>query len=161
MAAKLEIVNSFIQAMSDIFEKMVGMKVTPESPSIKVGNIAYGDFSAIIAMNDAKVSGSVAFSFPQPVIAAVAKSMFQDDKAVSDQELSDLVGELVNMATGFTKNVLQDLDYHFSMSTPELIYGPRHEIHHKVQSQVIMIPFSTDVGRFNIEVCFIGGLFKS
>ena len=159
--SKLDFINAFIESVSDTFDKMIGIQAKSKPPLKKVGNIAYGEYSAIISMcNDSSI-GSLAISFPTPVIKIVAKNLLREE-VDTEEELVDAVGELVNIIYGSSKKILEDssgIDY--EMTTPEMLHGSDHEILHAGDTDVIVIPFTTEIGDFHLEISFGTNLFKN
>ena len=97
----------------------------------------------------------LAISFSEVVILHIAQNMLGEKFTKIDDEIADLVGELTNMVTGGAKSLLEIKGYDFSMATPTVIRGKGQKISHAGDAgNVIVIPFSTDVGEFYVEICF-------
>ena len=71
-----------------------------------------------------------------------------------NEEVTDMVGEITNMVTGGAKNLLGEKGYEFDMATPIVVSGSNHTITHKCDGPKVLIPFTSDAGNANIEVCF-------
>jgi chemotaxis protein CheX len=80
--------------------------------------------------------------------------MLGDKLDTIDDTVTDMVGELTNMVTGGAKKLLSEKGYRFDMAIPVVISGKDHIVLHKSKSPIVMIPFTTEVGDFFVELCF-------
>jgi chemotaxis protein CheX len=152
---KAAFINPFLSAVIEILATMAQIEAKPGKPEAKKNSKNLGEFTAIIDMHGAKVSGSLAISFPKPVIVAIAKNMLGEPEE-NNSALKDMTGEIVNMMTGVAKNALGELDYEFDMATPALMHSTEeYEVNHTVKGTAIVLPFTTVAGEFYVEVCFI------
>ena len=83
---------------------------------------------------------------PEPDVWRGAKEINEDVK--------DAVGELTNMISGDSRRRLEEIGCHFIGAVPCVISGQGHEIKHISKGPILSIPFSTQGGTFNVEVCF-------
>ncbi|MDA8403788.1 MAG: chemotaxis protein CheX, partial [Desulfobacteraceae bacterium] len=70
-----------------------------------------------------------------------------------NHEVSDAVGELVNMISGQARRELEEIGRLFHAAIPTVISGRGHCVTHYTDGPKIAIPFTTDDGSFTIEVC--------
>ena len=134
---------------------MANLLPQTEEPSVKSGPFDSGDVTGIIELVSEQKSGSIAISFSKPVVREIAKRMLGLEEDVSDSELNDLVGEITNMMAGSAKAMLYDQGFEFDMAIPKVVEDSLNEISHKVQGPIIVLPFTTDSGKFYVELCFI------
>lgn len=151
---KAEIVNPFLSSVINVMSTMATLQPEAGKASLKEGSIARGDVSGIIGMSSDKIAGSMAISFPKPVILDVVKRMLGDELDEIDDTVTDLVGEITNMISGGAKNMLTEIGYDLGMATPVVVSGENHEIRHKANGKSIILPFQTEAGEFYVEVCF-------
>lgn len=147
-------INPFLESMTDVLVTMAQTPCEPGETTIKENSVSSGDISGIIGMSGEKVRGSFAISFSKSVILAVTERMLGEKVDSIDSTVVDLVGELTNIATGGAKSRLSKNGYEFDMATPVVVTGENHQIDHVSKGPTIIIPFTTDVGDFFIEVSF-------
>lgn len=148
-------INPFLSAVVNVLKTMAQLDARPAKPTIKNDAVARGDVTGFIGMTCAKAKGSLAITFPRQVVFALGKNMLGETLTELDATATDIVGEITNMVTGGAKVALQDVGYEFDMAIPSVVSGRGHAVSHPHGSQVIMLPFDTDVGRFFVEFAFI------
>jgi chemotaxis protein CheX len=151
---KAEFINPFLDSIVNVLETMASVKITPGRPQRKEEDIAYGDVTGIIGMASGQVKGSMAITFSTPAIADIVMRMLGEEVTEINSTVTDLVGEITNMVTGGAKRLLSEQGYDFDMAIPAVVAGKNHHISHKSKGPKIMIPFSTEAGKFFVEICF-------
>jgi chemotaxis protein CheX len=149
------LINPVQESIVNILSTMANTLPQTEEPELKSGPFNSNDFTGIIELVSAQKSGSIAISFPKPVVIEIAKRMLGLESDVSDPELKDLVGEITNMMAGGAKTMLYDQGYEFDMAIPKVIEDSENEISHKAKAPIVVLPFTTDLGKFYVELCFI------
>lgn len=152
MPAATQIAKPFIKATQDILSMMAGMEVTVGPPYVKKNDAATGNISAIVGVTG-DMRGSIAVSFSNGSAQALAKGMLGDAIEDLEQDTQDAVGEVVNMISGQARAGLVEIGITVQGSTPTIITGDSHSIHHVSESPVVVIPFSTLHGEFTVEFC--------
>jgi len=143
------LITPFIKSVQNVFATMLQLPVEVEQPSIKDGNTATYDVSAIIGMSGDCV-GSVVLSFEEESALRIV-ALFTGCEVTADSgDFTDAVGELVNMISGGAKALFEGRKA--SISTPSVVLGARHVISSQRDMPVIVLPCVTDCGRFAIEI---------
>lgn len=152
---RVEYINPFILATKKVLSTMAFMESKPGKPYLKQENDkkAMGDISAVIELSG-ESKGSIGISFTKECILQVAAQMFGQEFPDIDDEISDMVGEIVNMVSGEARRELAKLGFHFSAGIPTTCKGPGHDLKHFVDARVILIPFETKGGEYFIEASF-------
>ena len=150
----VEFINPFLVATNDVLTTMANLNAKPGQMALKKDNIAYGDVTGFIGLIGDKVKGSFSISFTEAAILDITQRMLGEKLTSIDDTVTDMVGELTNMATGGAKRLLQEQGHDFDMATPVVIAGKNHEIIHKSRGPIIILPFETSSGQFFIEVSF-------
>ncbi|MBU2646374.1 chemotaxis protein CheX [bacterium] len=152
---KVEYIQPFILATRKVLSTMAFMESKPKKPYLKAENEleAYGDISAVIEL-DGECKGSIGISFTEDCILKIAFQMLGEEYKELNSEISDMVGELVNMISGDARRELVKLGFNFTAGIPVMLKGSNHKLKHFVQERVIIIPFQTEYGEFFIETCF-------
>lgn len=149
---EVEIAKHFVQATTNILTTMAGMTASPGKPFVKKDQEAHGDISAIIGVTGPK-NGTIAVSFPVDSATALVMGMLGDDIVDMEQDMQDAVGELANMISGQARASLAEEGLVLQGSTPSVVVGKGHTIHHVTKASVMVIPFSTVGGDFTVEFC--------
>ena len=140
--------------MSNVLATMATLDIKPQKLAIKNDGIPHGDVTGIISMNSANTKGVLAISFKENVILQIAQRMLGEPIAELNNDVIDLVGEITNMVCGNAKRILETKGYDFDLALPTVIIGKSQSMNYAAGVPVIVIPFSTDVGEFHVEVCF-------
>ncbi len=151
---KADFVNPFLESVVNVLSTMASMTVTAGTPSLKTDDVAKGDVTGLIGMTGQQTKGSFAITFTERAIFNIASKMLGDHPTEVDESVTDLVGEITNMATGGAKALFEQKGYDFDMAIPTVVAGKNHCIVHKSSGPKLILPFSTDAGEFFVEICF-------
>ena len=148
----VKLVNPFINATVKVLETMAGTKANPGKPYVKKDKVARGDVTGLIGITG-EANGTISVTFDEGSILGIVSRMFGERQKSLNDEISDAVGELTNMISGQGRRKLEQDGRHFQAAIPSVISGKDHVINHITSGPIIAIPFSTDGGRFTIEIC--------
>lgn len=148
----VEIAKHFIKATSEILSTMAGLTAKPGAPYVKKDQQASGDISAIIGVTGTK-NGTISVSFPFASASALVTGMLGDDVLDMEQDMQDAVGEVTNMISGQARAAIAEHGVVLQGSTPSVVVGKGHQVHHMTKAIVMAIPFTTDGGEFTVEFC--------
>jgi chemotaxis protein CheX len=101
-----------------------------------------------------KTRGTVSVSFTEDCILSIVSNMLGEEMMELNNDIKDAVGEITNMITGQARQKLEEIGMSLKAAIPTVITGKNHTITHITVAPVMAIPFSTDNGKFTIEVCF-------
>lgn len=138
----------FIKSAKNVFETMFQMPLECGAPAVKSDAGSSYDVSAIIGFAG-EVEGAVVLSFPESIARRIV-TLFVGSEVSSKEELSDAVGELVNMIAGGAK--AQFMGKKVSISCPSVVIGSGHIVHGRKDIVTVVIPATCDCGQFAIEV---------
>jgi len=150
MDAKL--INPFINATTNVLETMAFIKSVPGKPYLKKDDAAKGDVTGVIGITG-ETNGTIAVTFEEGCILKIVSNMFGEEMTTLNSEVADAVGELTNMISGQARRELEGLGMVFEAAIPSVVSGRSHSITHYTDGPKIAIPFTTDGGKFTIEVC--------
>lgn len=131
---------------------MAGMTATPGKPYVKKNSTAMGDISAIIGVTGPR-SGSISVSFTTESATSLVVGMLGEDVEDINQDMQDAVGEMANMISGQARASIAEQGLALQGSTPSVVMGKNHTIHHMTKAVVMAIPFSAPGGGFTVEFC--------
>lgn len=150
---KVEFINPFLEATINVLHTMANIKPTPGKPYIKTNHISKGDVTGIIGVAG-DIKGSIAVSFMQDCVLNIISSMLGEKLEKVNDETKDAVGELTNMISGQARQEIAKLGYTLHAGIPTVVVGKDHSIEHKSKNPILVIPFTTESGVFEVEVCF-------
>ncbi len=143
----------FIQGTIKTFEVMLGVKPDSKELEIKESTDGTYDISAMIGLSGSS-TGGVVISFPEDVACKIVSRMLDEEISELNQDVSDGIGELVNIIAGNAKRGLvkhgfQDL----SQSLPHVVIG-KHRTVWRTKDMPCLVKrfFSSELGAFCIEV---------
>jgi len=149
-----DFINPFLSSVSNVLATMAQTESQPGQLALKQSATACGDVSGIIGMSGPQGKGSFAISFSEELVLAITQRMLGEEHTEIDNTVTDLVGEVTNMAIGGAKQLLADTGYDFGLASPVVVRGKDHRIDHHSKVATLLIPFSSDAGEFYIEVNF-------
>jgi chemotaxis protein CheX len=146
-------INPFIKSTVHVLKTVASTEVKPGKPFLKDSEVAMGDVSGVIGLTG-DVCGTISVSFTDKSILAIVSDMFGEEITEMNEEIKDAVGEIANMISGQARQELEGLGRSLTAAIPTVVMGKNHSITHITTYPIIAIPFSTDHGKFTIEVCF-------
>jgi len=146
---KVEYINPFIISTIDTFKLMIKIDVKPDKPLLKQGNEPLYDISGIIGLSG-NAQGSISLSFPKIVALKTISAMIGSEIKIIGPEITDGIGELVNIIAGNAKQHLTE--YHLNISLPNVIVGKDHYVSSPSGIPTIIVPFKCEFGDFAMEV---------
>jgi chemotaxis protein CheX len=149
----IEIAKSFIKATIEVLSTMAMITPVAGKPYVKSDSMAKGDVTGVIGLTGDKM-GTISVTFTQKSALAVVKNMLGDDIQDVLQDTKDAVGEITNMISGKSRQLMAENGLNIQAATPSVIMGKNHTIHHISSEPIMAIPFTTDHGDFTVEFCF-------
>lgn len=142
-------INPFIVETQHCYKTMMMTEIRPEQPSLKSHPYPMYDISGVIGLSG-DAQGSISLSFPQDVAIRTVKKMLGDPETISEEDMTDGIGEIANIVAGNAKKHLTKFD--LSISLPNVIIGKNHSLAGQSGSPTIVVPFTCDLGNFIMEV---------
>ena len=142
-------INPFVSATIECFKKMIFVDVTPKNPTLKNQPFPTYDISGVIGLSG-EAQGSISLSFPQDVAIRVISSMLSCKIDENAPEFVDGIGEIANIVAGNAKRGLSK--FNLSISLPNVILGRNHVIGSQTGVPTIIVPFTSSLGFFSMEV---------
>ncbi len=147
-------VSAFIEATTNVITTMAAIEVKPQAPTIKKNPKPLGDIASVMQMSSPSVKGQLVLSFTTQSILAITSKILGEEFTEIDNDVTDMLGEITNIATGGAKAILEKDGFDFDMARPvvELKAGYDNlDIPSKTQ---IVIPYKSDYGPIYIEMGF-------
>jgi len=147
---RIEYINPFIVAMTEVFEAGVGITPRKSNLGLKTGYAPSFDVSAVIGLSG-NAFGSVVLSFPKEAAYKVVSRLLGKGE-VSDDNVADGIGELANMIAGAAKTILASQGIKTFISIPRVVMGQGHYINRPKEVPCVEIAFETELGNVTLEV---------
>jgi chemotaxis protein CheX len=143
-----KLIVPFMNSVRTVFSKMIRISATVNRPFFKVHPEPAYDVSGIIGFSGA-VIGSVVISFEKICALKLVEAFAGTVLEPNSPDFCDAVGELANMIAGAAK---KDLGVSASITCPSVVIGAGHVIARLSDVPCVVIPVSTPVGDFAMEV---------
>ena len=150
----VKFINAFVESIQNVFSTMVHTDVSIGRPSLRSAQIASSEVSGVIGLSG-DVQGSVVLSFSGDVACKVASKFAGVEMTMKSDDFCDAIGELANMVAGDAKKSCTGCNA--SISLPSVIVGPGHTVSQSKFSRYLVIPCTTDLGAFNVEIALTTG----
>jgi len=150
------IAQPFVAAVTETFDGLLGLEAigSPVEDATGEDAAARDGITALIEFSGPRF-GVVLVSFPHDVARATVERMLRDSGAIEEGDVTDGVGELVNIVSGRAKSVLSALGLgRLDMSVPTVITGFSLEDLGLADAEWSRIDFATEVGSFTLRVAF-------
>jgi len=141
----------FIEAVESAFGHLFHLQPRALTPYlVRKEEILDWDISGIIGIAG-EAKGVVVLSFPEALALDLTAMLTGEAKTTMDDEVTDAVGELVNIITGNAKKGLEE--FRLLISLPSIVLGHHHQITWPSGPiPIVTIPFSTTRGHFSLSV---------
>jgi chemotaxis protein CheX len=142
-------VNPFILSTIETFKTMMKIDVVPQKPELKQEGGPMYDISGIIGLSG-NAQGSISLSFPKIVALKTVSAMIGTEIKIVGPEITDAIGEIVNIIAGYAKKNLTQ--YNLAISLPNVVVGKDHSVTAPSGIATIVVPFISAIGNFAMEV---------
>ncbi len=141
----------FIEAVEGAFEQMFQLQPQALTPYlVRKEEILDWDISGIIGIAG-EARGLVVLSFPAALACELTGQLTGAPKLQLDDEVTDTVGELVNIIAGNAKKRLEE--FRLQISLPSIVLGHTHQVTWPSGPvPIVTVPFSTSSGPFSLSV---------
>lgn len=141
----------FIDAVEAAFLEMFHLSAEALTPYlVRKEEILDWDISGIIGIAG-EAKGLVVLSFPADLARQLTTLLTGAAKTTLDDDVTDAVGELVNIITGNAKKGLEE--FQLEISLPSIVQGHSHQVTWPAGPvPIVTVPFSTPRGHFSLSV---------
>ncbi len=149
MAMDVSYVNPFIVSTIETFKKMLNTDIRPGKVALKDSEVHTFDVSGIIGLSG-EAQGSICLSFPKVIALRVVSALLGMEIKIIGDDVADGIGELANIVAGNAKQHLTK--YNLSISLPKVVIGKDHKVASQRGVPTIVVPFSSKLGEFAMEI---------
>jgi len=152
-AAQAAFFKPFLDSVMHTLKVQINIASKPGKPFLKKQSSDFNfDIAGIIGITSKTLNGSFMLSFKKEVFLKLISKMFGEELTDFQDGLDDAVSELVNIVLGAAKAVLNAQGHGIQMAIPTVVRGDSILSSPQYKKQGIVIPFSSDVGEFHVEV---------
>jgi chemotaxis protein CheX len=145
-------INPFISATIETYSKMLNDEIKPLKPYIKKEPFPTYGISGTIGLSGG-AQGVIALAYSMEGAVKTVSGMLGVNISEKSADLTDAIGEIVNIVAGYAKKDLTE--YKLEISLPTVIRGNEHFITTPSRAHCIVVPFSSKYGEFSMEVALI------
>ncbi len=110
------------------------------------------EIAAVIGLTSSGFIGNITLCFTGDLYLQLMSRMLGEEFKELTHELQDGAAELLNIIFGHAKVVLNSQGHTIQKAIPTVIRGHALETTHLGKQKLIVLPFTTDVGEFHIEI---------
>jgi len=142
-------VNPFVMSTIETLKKMLNIESTAGKLSLKDSAVHSYDITGVIGLSG-EAQGSICLSFPQAIAFKAVSALLGMPITAMGDDVSDGIGELVNIVAGNAKQYLTK--YNLSISLPKVIVGKDHSVASITGIPTIVVPIVSSLGEFAMEI---------
>lgn len=150
----VSIINPFLATTMNVIQTQTSVSLKCGTPFKKGATDELdGEVHGFIQFDSKNVKGIVCISFPKDTLNAFLAKILGEAKQFSEKEISSGAGELLNVIFTQTKAVLNKDGNAVKPAVPKVMMDKTFpSTSGFTYKQRFVIPFSTDIGAFSIEV---------
>lgn len=133
---------------------MIFIDISPEAPSDEPISVLEPNLSSLIGLAG-DLKGILAVHCPSAVALGITSAMLGMDVTELGEDAKDAIGEIANMVAGGLKVALAPTGKNIELAIPTTVVGQSIRTSGLSGATRIMIPFSSPIGRFGLELRFI------
>ena len=151
---RAEFVNPFIESVYELFNTMLGAKVSRTGIGLSDGQKRATEIVALIGFSGV-MRGTVGLALPAATCSAMVSRLLGDAADSSQETIDDTIGELVNIVAGSAKAKLSTkLGKTLDLSLPVILSGEKYEVYSPSQATWLEVPFSSELGDLVVRLSF-------
>ncbi|MGZ3691546.1 MAG: chemotaxis protein CheX [Pseudobdellovibrio sp.] len=155
----INLINPFLSATKNTLERQAKTTCEPLKPFLtSVDAKTYETpiaIAGVISLSTDTFKGSITLVFTEKVFLQIYEMMFDEKHTSINHEIEDAAGELLNIIYGSAKTVLnQEMGLQLKPVLPTILSGERIHIRQQTTQKIIILPFKTQHGPFQIEISF-------
>jgi len=144
-------IKPFINVTVSVFKEFAGCDIESSHPFFAEKEAPHEwDYSGVIGITG-DACGAVVISMKENLAARLTQIV---GEAVDAEDITDAIGEIVNIITGNVKRDLEKTEFRLIISTPTVVKGKNHCIRWPYnKTHIICIPFNIfGTEMFNLQV---------
>lgn len=150
----VSVLNPFLKATLSTFEVQCQTKLTAGKPHLKQKETSNLAIVGVLTLDSEKLNGKISLCFSQKVFLEIYNKMFSEMHAEITDEIQDAAAELLNMIYGQAKVELNQVGHTFQRAFPSVVTGAKLRERPRESGPVMVIPFTSAIGDFDVEIAF-------
>lgn len=147
---KVEFVNPFIQAATEVLESELGGEAQRGSLRVQKSAFTTDEVTALVGVTGT-VSGMVLYSMSQATALGIVSRMLGQQFDEFDSLAQSGIGELGNVITGRAGVLLSNAGYPSNITPPALVVGKGTMVT-TLDLNRLVFPLETEVGNLEVQV---------
>jgi chemotaxis protein CheX len=147
---KVEFVNPFIQAATEVLEAELGAEAQRGNLRLQKSAFTTDEVTALVGVTGT-VSGMVLYSMSQSTALSIVSRMMGQEFAEFDALAQSGIGELGNVITGRAGVLLSEAGFASNITPPALVVGKGTMVT-TLDLNRLVFPIETDVGGLEVHV---------
>lgn len=151
---KASFLTPFVEATRKTFGVQAELEVQTGKIRVKQkGERLSADLAGVMSISSSAFRGAIAVCFPAMTFVKIyAKMMGEERYTIGDEEF-DAAAEIMNIIFGQAKAELENnQNIVLGQAIPTLVRGTQLDLMQKSSAATMVIPFSTELGEFHIQV---------
>lgn len=150
-----EFLKPFVEGAVTTLTTMASMSPSPIRIEVAGDAKFLGDVSAVTGLSGERIEGFVGISFRDDLAKiVVSRVLGLDPSELEDGDITDGVGELINMITGSAKNALLGTPYQFQTGLPNVITGRDHAVGYPKAATCWNATLEVEEGQFHLLIAY-------
>jgi chemotaxis protein CheX len=133
---------------------MIGVEPRKEEVYVREEMNFVNDVSGVIGLAG-DTNGFVIISMPEQLALLIYQKFAGEEKKTLDDDVTDAIGEILNMIAGGAKQIFSKLGIRFKISIPNVIVGKNHKIAKQKTAKSLCVKFSLGSSSFVIEAALV------
>ena len=152
----LDVLNAVLNGTSCTIKALAGIVAEAGLPMAKGKHpeVSLG-VAGTIGLQCSPFRGSLTLAFPLETYLGLTSRFFGYEVKEAKAESGGMVGELLNMIVGHSKLHLHPKHYAIKGTPPVIVQGTDLKVLHASGAATVLVPFTTDAGRFFVELAGI------
>ncbi len=142
----------FIDGAIKALKVQCSLEIIPGKPYFKNEHIPDIEIAAVIGLVSSAYTGTITLSFPKAAFLEAMGNMLMEKFTEITDDLQDGAAELLNIIFGQAKIGLNNAGHDIQKAIPAVIRGQQLKTSHHNNGPVIVIPFTSKVGPFYMEM---------
>ena len=147
---KVEFVNPFIQAASEVLETELGAATARGTLRMEKSAVTTDEITALLGVTGA-VAGVVLYSMSEETARGIVSRMLGQEFEQFDELAQSGIGELGNVITGRAGVLLADAGFPSNITPPALVVG-KNTMVTTLDLNRLVFPLDTEAGQLEIQV---------
>lgn len=150
---KVEFINPFVKAASDVLKAEVNAQFQKGELTIQASSFTSQDVTVMIGVTGS-IMGIVLYGMSEKTAKNIVSAMLNEHIAVFDKMVESAIAEMGNVITGAASAELHNAGFVCNIAPPSVISG-KGVIISTIDIKRLVIPLTSEVGELEISLALI------